>query len=240
MKPFFARIGSKTTLLKYIMPLFPQHTTYCEPFVGGGAVFFKKTKSEIEILNDIDKTLYDDYMHLKNVRLENIPDSIEDLNEFYKNAEDSPTNKLLKSLLIRNNTFNCSGKGKLYPKSNPLNKLKLVPEYQLRLKNAIFHNKSYEDILRDYDSENTFFYIDPPYENSKGFYTHYTFDYQKLVDILKSIKGKFLLSINDSPRIRELFQNYKIVSILVQKTGGSKKLFKLMGFLRSELLISNY
>jgi len=242
MRPFFARIGSKSTLVKHIIPMFPEHKTYVEPFLGSGAVFFKKEESQLEVLNDLDKSLYDDYMHLKSVKLENIPDSLDDYNKFYNEAENTPTNKLLKSILIRNNTFNCCGKGKIYDKGNPLNKLKLVDDYQNRLRKAIFHNTSYEEILRDYDSETTFFYLDPPYEGSKGLYSHYVFDYDKFRDILSSLKGKWLLSINDSERIRELFKEYKIVTVSTAKTAPPKNGKKIgrCGNKRNELLISNF
>ena len=46
MKTPITYYGGKQTLLKYLLPLIPQHRMYCEPFFGGGAVFFAKPKSE--------------------------------------------------------------------------------------------------------------------------------------------------------------------------------------------------
>ena len=42
MKTPITYYGGKQTLLKYLLPLIPQHKLYCEPFFGGGAVFFAK------------------------------------------------------------------------------------------------------------------------------------------------------------------------------------------------------
>ena len=39
LAPILKWVGGKRQLLDFIRPLIPEHTTYCEPFVGGGAVF---------------------------------------------------------------------------------------------------------------------------------------------------------------------------------------------------------
>ena len=54
MKTPITYYGGKQTLLKYLLPLIPQHKLYCEPFFGGGAVFFAKPKSDVEVINDIN------------------------------------------------------------------------------------------------------------------------------------------------------------------------------------------
>ena len=46
--------GGKQNLIKHILPLIPNHVQYCEPFVGGAAVFFAKKPSQIEVINDYD------------------------------------------------------------------------------------------------------------------------------------------------------------------------------------------
>ena len=49
MNPIFCRIGSKRYSAKEIIKYFPAHETYVEPFVGSGAVFFRKEKIRAEI-----------------------------------------------------------------------------------------------------------------------------------------------------------------------------------------------
>ena len=54
MKTPITYYGGKQALLKYLLPLIPVHKIYCEPFFGGGALFFSKPPSEVEIINDIN------------------------------------------------------------------------------------------------------------------------------------------------------------------------------------------
>ena len=61
MKPFFCRQGSKRKYSDALESLFPKHHTYVEPFLGGGAVFWEKQPSAVEIINDLDDGLITDY-----------------------------------------------------------------------------------------------------------------------------------------------------------------------------------
>lgn len=52
MKPAISYYGGKQLMISTILPLIPSHEHYCEPFFGGGAVFFVKNPSGIESIND--------------------------------------------------------------------------------------------------------------------------------------------------------------------------------------------
>lgn len=53
--------GGKQKLLSTILTKIPQHKLYCEPFVGGAAVFFGKPISDVEVINDTNKELINFY-----------------------------------------------------------------------------------------------------------------------------------------------------------------------------------
>ncbi|WP_394341509.1 DNA adenine methylase [Rhodobacter maris] len=62
--------------------------------------------------------------------------------------------------------------------------------------------------IRRYDAPETLFYLDPPYWGCEGDYGKELFsrdDFARLADALRGIDGRFLLSINDVPEIREIF-----------------------------------
>jgi DNA adenine methylase len=44
--------GGKQQLASTILGLIPPHRVYCEPFLGGAAIFFAKEPSKVEIIND--------------------------------------------------------------------------------------------------------------------------------------------------------------------------------------------
>src|SRR5690606_35924750 len=75
-----------------------------------------------------------------------------------------------------------------------------LPEIHERLRRVQVEKKDFREIIRDYDTPETFFYLDPPYHpetrRRARIYTHEmsTEDYEDLVDILLTIKGKALLS----------------------------------------------
>lgn len=58
--PIVKWVGGKRQLLDSIIPLIPAHTTYFEPFVGGGAVFFK-LQPKTAVINDSNKELMNVY-----------------------------------------------------------------------------------------------------------------------------------------------------------------------------------
>ena len=46
--------GAKWSMADWIISKFPEHHSYLEPFFGSGAVLFKKERSHIETINDLD------------------------------------------------------------------------------------------------------------------------------------------------------------------------------------------
>lgn len=246
LKQFFCRIGSKSPIVEDIKKLIPQHTIYIEPFIGSGSVFFSLCNFDSKkVINDLDKRLIDGYKILKkgidipSNYLEN--KSLEELDIIHK-KQTSDKDKLL-SLLLDCNTFaSKSGtKFKIFKTSTHSSKLSNLDKYTDYLKKVTILNQDYKKVIDKYDSPSSFFYLDPPYENSNNLYKHGSFNFIELVDKLKNIKGLFLLSINDSKNIRDLFKGFHIKKINVKGKAGPETNSKKLGSgTRKELLISNY
>lgn len=84
----------------------------------------------------------------------------------------------------------------------------------LRMTGVTIENLPWEEFIRRYDRSEVFFYIDPPYYKLPYYKHNLNYeDYQEMSETLSSIKGKFILSINDHQDMRETFKMYKIVPV---------------------------
>jgi DNA adenine methylase len=242
LRPFFCRVGSKRDIASFVMDYFPDpdtYNTYVEPFIGGGAIFWKKTPTDTEVINDLDKDLIAGYRRLRDVKTRDFRTDLNTapkLQRFVDGPLRSDMDRLTAQLVTACNTFGAMGVGKIYTSSNPATKLRKLDEYQERLRGVKIENQSYEKIIAKYDGPKTFFYLDPPYEDSGGLYKHSAFDYEALRTVLSKTKGRWLLSINDSPNIRRIFKGFFFKSFTVKAKGS----VKIGVAARKELLISNY
>lgn len=114
-----------------------------------------------------------------------------------------------------------------------------LSEAQKRLTSVVIENKTFESIIKKYDSNTTFFYLDPPYHQTEY---HYNIDFKEdkhilLNNMLRDIKGKCLISYNDDEFIRKLYNDFNIIEIERNNNLTSRynknRIFK-------ELIIKNY
>ena len=137
--------------------------------------------------------------------------------------------------------YSYSSGGKSYA-SQPFDIRKLfslIKELEKRMSNVVVENQDFETLIKHYDRPDSFFYADPPYYSSEDMYGvefGWT-DHLRLRDTLKNIKGKFLLSYNDCPQIRGLYDGFSVFDFsrmhsMAQRYSAGKE-FK-------ELLIGNY
>ena len=116
-----------------------------------------------------------------------------------------------------------------------------IKKYKDRLNNTTLLSQDYKTVIKKYDSVDTLFYLDPPYENSEAVYKRAgvknpRIDYNEMNDILSNIKGKFILSINDSELIRSTFKNYTMSNVIV----NAKRSKDMSKHDRQELVITNF
>ena len=87
----------------------------------------------------------------------------------------------------------------------------------------------YIDIINQYDSVKTFFYLDPPYFGKEDWYGNKKNDFDfhdNLFNALKKINGRFVLSYEDNKVIRNIWKGHEII-----KYSGENQIF------RNEILI---
>ena len=120
----------------------------------------------------------------------------------------------------------------------PLRNLDKVKEASERLRHVIIEKQPWEKIVARFDQPHTFFYLDPPYYTKEHIYEREDADafnqHEELADALKQIKGKFLLSYNNDPYIKQLYDGCIIEEVETQ--------YSVSGAFQTEveLLIRNY
>jgi DNA adenine methylase len=101
-----------------------------------------------------------------------------------------------------------------------------------RLKGVILHTMDYKQIIQNYDGLDTFFYLDPPYETEYAY--NKPFNHHELLEMCRSIKGKFILSLNSD--FESLFSEFIIKKASVNYSVTCKKGNNEWG----EIIVMNY
>lgn len=234
MKAPIGRYGGKSRLKEQLIKLFPPYNTFVEPFVGAGNIFYSTPKVDNEIINDLDKDMYVLHKSLQN-NSKYINDNL-DRNITKKKFEIAKNKNDVLSIIYKYKaSFNKLGQ----TFSNALEGTKIKTDYlpyQERLRGVKIFNEDYKYVIKKFDSPTTFFYIDPPYEEAeKGKYYKYFVSPNEIYDSLQGIKGKFMISYNDSKNIRKIFNKYNIRKIKSKKKIGGYDFVDI-----NELVITNY
>jgi DNA adenine methylase len=243
-------IGGKNRLAKKIISMLPDHTTYVEAFAGGAQVFFHKPPSNVEVLNDLDFDIVNFYRvcqwHYEEfVRYLRFSVASRKLHELHVKSDPATLTDIQRAgrfFYLQKNSF-----GGLVLKQkfhygiaqpsnyNPERIPEIIERTHQRLARVQIESLPYEQILEKYDRPTTFFYLDPPYWGPKLYKFNFTdSDFFRLAERLTKLKGKFILSLNDRPEVRETFKTFRIEREEISYTAQAKP-----GKRYGELLITN-
>ena len=222
MKTPLTYYGGKQQLAQKIISLMPDHEIYCEPFVGGGAVFFRKQPSKSEIINDTNQNLINFYEILQrdfSLLAQEIIISLHSrkMHHHAKVINDNPDmfNPIKRAWavwVLSNSSFGANWEaGWGYDAGGTTTrKLKnkrdeFAEELSIRLQNVQIECYDAIKIIKSRDKPETFFYLDPPYpDTDQGHYDGYSKeDFERLLQTLEHIEGKFLLSSFRHPLLKE-------------------------------------
>lgn len=248
-KPIVPWLGGKTRLLKKLLPLVPEHTTYCEPFAGGAAMLFAREPSKVEVLNDINGELINLYRVVQH--------HLEEFVKQFKWALVSRTmfkweqlktpesltdiQRAARFYYLQRNAFGAKLHGQSFgisrsspPKFNLLRIEENLSAAHLRLSRVLIENQPWLSCIKKYDTPDTFFFCDPPYWEVEGYGVEFEWQqYQQLRTMLTGIKGKMLITLNHHPDIQDLFAGYIVDQAdIVYTVGNTSK--------QKEVFISNY
>lgn len=249
--------GGKRNLARRICAIIDRtpHDGYAEPFVGMGGIFLRRsTRPKVEAINDISadvatffRVLQEHYPYFIDMlrwriasraefeRLKALPP--ERLTDLQRAARFLYLQRLAFGGKVTGQNFGVS-----ITQGARFNISKLEPmlaEIHERLAGVTIEQLPFADFIRRYDRPGMLFYCDPPYFGCEDDYGANVFgreDFARLAAALGRARGKFLLSINDTPEVREIFAAFTLTPIATTYTIANGDNSKRAG----ELLISNF
>lgn len=229
-KPAVSWPGGKSRLLKYILPLIPDHTAYVEPFGGGLAVFLAKEKSKVEVINDLNGDLVNFYrvvrFHLEPLltEIEFVLNSREEFNAFRLQPGLTDIQRAAR-WFFRNKTcfggtdmrsFGISAvSGGGASQGSRATRVERIRGLNARLDGVCIEHLDWQKCVDLYDRPGTLFFLDPPYiECSDTTYAAWQPDnVVELKSRLDRLQGKWIVTLNDSPVIRSIFEGCHLIPV---------------------------
>lgn len=227
IKPLIKWAGGKTRLLKHLLPL-PEHTAYVEPFAGGLAVLLAKSRSTLEVVNDLNGdlvTLYRCVQFHPEALIQEMQWTLNSRRNLYDFLVQPGLTDIQRAArwLIRNKTgfgtsmtsYGVSRTSGGAATGSRENVLKSISELSLRLDKVSVENLSYERMLRLYDAPGTLFFMDPPYFQSKADCYDGWNEAQmtEFAERVAQLKGDWIVTLDDSALTRRLFKGWHITGL---------------------------
>jgi DNA adenine methylase len=234
VSPIAAYIGGKRNLALRLVDRIEAvpHELYAEPFVGMGGVFFRRRRRPAaEAINDYSR----DVATLFRVLQRHYPQFMEVMRfqltsraEFERLSRTDPTTltdleKAARFLYLQRTAFGGRVAGRNFGVSPQhgarFNLLRLATQLEdvhERLSGVVIECLPWRDFLARYDRPETLFYLDPPYWGSEDDYGKGAFlrtEFVELADALSGIRGRFILSINDRPETRAVFERFAMEAV---------------------------
>lgn len=249
MNSFISWIGGKKLLKKKIIEQFPEaFDRYIEVFGGAGWILFDKEKhASLEVFNDINRDLINLYRCVKyhpealQKELEWAFVSREQFFDYISQAAVrgmTDIQRAARFFCVIKLSFGSDLRSFGVRPRDMQRTIDYLQEVSKRLNKVVIECADFGRLIKTYDRESALFYCDPPYYEAEKYYPDrfQPEDHIRLRESLSQIKGKFILSYNDCPEIRELYAGYNITTVerqdnLVTKTNPRRY---------KEVIIKNY
>lgn len=261
LRPLWKSPGGKSAMAAQIAAMLPPHRTYVEPFAGSGAVLYAKEKSEREVVNDLDPLIsaaWKALPKLTNAEIKSLAGrdwkSSEATFKRLKAAGGSSAVEQLHKLLYLSR-FSFVGTRASYDKTSTGQVARVadrLTETRDRLRGLRAHGEDYAAVVRRYDAPDTVFFFDPPYVGSYGLDRtasenktstgERAFDERKFAEVLKGIKGKWIVTYGTGGELPKLLKaaGYKVKRIATPARMKTRRATSSEGETLINLVFSNF
>lgn len=230
--PAAGYIGGKRNLARRLTAIIETipHQTYAEAFVGMGGVFLRRsTAAPAEVINDYSGDVATFFRVLQRHYtpfMDMLRYQIASRREFERLKASDPATltdleRAARFLYLQRLAFGGKVAGRNFGVSvgrasgfNVTRLASTLEDIHERLAGVVIENLPWQRFLAPYDRPGTLFYLDPPYFGSEGDYGTALFDraqFGQMADALRGLQGRFILSINDTPEVREIFSGFALV-----------------------------
>lgn len=226
-------VGGKRLLAGEIIKLIERvpHVSYVEPFVGMGGVFFRRrSQPRCEVVNDLSAdvaTLFRVLQRHYVAFVEMLRWQITTRAEFERLVATDPSTltdleRAARFFYLQKTAFGGKVAGRNFGVSltegASFDITRIVPEleaYHLRLAGVTIERLPYDKLIPRYDRPDTLFFLDPPYLGSEYYYGEGMFDrddFERLAALLKTLSGRFIMTVNDCRETRQIFAGFRFSS----------------------------
>jgi len=274
LKALFPMVGGKWRLSRKLVKLIPEHQTYVEVFGGSGALLFTKPPSDVECINDIDEEIVNFFRVLQKPdtvarllrELQLIPYSRKVYEEAcLSEVPQKPVLRAKRFFIIAKMVWggyrsggsksgqtpgrwrfsvgnHCAGSKEVKQFRRTINEL---DRFAARLLGVYIERSDFRKVLKQWDRPYTFFFVDPPYVGSEGYYAgnFSEDDHRALAENLNKIEGKAMVTYYPDALVDELYPDTKWSRVLFSSTknahcslpGGQKEKVVEIALLNYEL-----
>ncbi len=255
MKAIMKYPGSKWSLAKEIISLFPEHHSYLEPFLGSGAVLFNKPRSHIETVNDLDGeviNLFDCIRHDPERLAREIyftPYARQVYESAYKEKPNENFERA-RNFYIRLNMGHgfrttgekvgwkndVQGRERAYAAADWCNLPEKIIAAAERLRGVQIENRPAVELIKRFNNPKVLIYCDPPYVLGTRYGKQYSCemsdsDHEELLHVLLNHKGPVVISGYESELYNRFLKKwYKEYFQGIAQTGTKRKEVVWMNF----------
>ncbi len=234
VSPAAPYIGGKRVLSKTIIRKInaTPHDGYAEPFVGMGGIFLRRTmQPRMEAINDISG----DVANLFRILQRHYPQFMEVLRfqitsrrEYERLVKVDPSTltdleRAARFLYLQRLAFGGKVSGRNFgvdktsgARFNLLKVAPLLEDIHERLAGVVIECLPWRDFIERYDRPGMLFYLDPPYWGSEADYGKDVFgraDFAEIAEVLKEVRGTFIVSLNAAQGVKETFKHFQIEEV---------------------------
>ncbi len=251
MNSFIGWIGGKKLLRKEIVSRFPDNfDRYIEVFGGAGWVLFHSDRhADMEVYNDYNSDLVNLYRcikyHCQELQRElsfmlNSRELFEDFKAQYNTRGMTDIQRAARFFMVIKTSYGSDSRTYGCIKKDTTVAIEYLNRLQERLSRVVVENKDFESLIKVYDRPAALFYLDPPYYGTEKYYQAQFSqeDHERLYQVLKDVKGKFILSYNDCDYIWGRYENFHIEA--VERNNSLTARYKDVDKRYGEVIIKNY